>query len=133
MKFDLFGLNKVAKTIVDGIDEFHYSGEERETLRIRIAEVLAQRDLAQAYINSTDAESKSKVQSWWRPSIAWMGVAIIGLNYLVFPLAEFAQLTFTGRALIYPQLDVEFIFPIIMGMLGLAGARSWEKGKGITK
>jgi len=133
MKFDLFGLNKVAKTIVDGIDDVHFSGEERETLKVKIAEVLAQRDLAQAYINSCDAQSKSKVQSWWRPSIAWICVAIIGLNYLIFPLWEFVEMNLNHRVLLYPKLDVDFIFPIIMGMLGLAGARSYGKQRGTTK
>ena len=133
MKFDLFGLNKVAKTIVDGIDDVHFSGEEREQLRVRIAEVLAQRDLAQAYINSCDTQSKSKVQAWWRPAIAWICVSIIGLNYLIFPIADFVEMNLNGRVLLYPKLDVEFIFPIIMGMLGLAGARSFDKARGSTK
>jgi len=90
-----------------------------------------QRDLAQIALNTKEAESPSLFKSGWRPSVGWICVAGLAYSTIVYPLL-------TWMAVVYnitppPNLSVEVLMPILLGMLGLGGMRSFEKFKGITK
>jgi Tfp pilus assembly protein PilX len=47
-----------------------------------------------------------------------------GVNFLISPIAA-------GFGFIVPQADVSTMMPVLMGLLGLGGMRSFEKSKGI--
>ena len=65
-------------------------------------------------------------QSSWRPATAWVCVAGFAVNFLISPLlAPFG--------IDVPQADTSTMLPVLMGMLGLGGMRSYEKTKGLTK
>tara|TARA_R100000781_G_C4061216_1_gene121091 strand:+ start:324 stop:695 length:372 start_codon:yes stop_codon:yes gene_type:complete len=81
--------------------------------------------LAQMEINKEDAKG-NWFQSGWRPAVAWVCVAGFAINFLVSPLlAPFG--------IIVPQADTGTMMPLLMGMLGLGGLRSFEKKNGLTK
>ena len=81
--------------------------------------------LAQIDINKADA-SGNWFQSSWRPATAWVCVLGFSVNFLISPLAA-------PFGFVVPQADMSIMMPVLMGMLGLAGARSFEKMKGLTK
>jgi hypothetical protein len=39
----------------------------------------------------------------------------------------------TGHLIDLPGLDMSTMMPVLLGMLGLGGLRTWEKHKGLTK
>ena len=78
--------------------------------------------LAQLEILKADAQG-NWFQSSWRPLIGWMGGIGLGVNYMV---AQFAL----GFGVIIPQADMSVMMPLLLGMLGMAGARSFDKSKG---
>ena len=92
-----------------------------------------QLQLSQLEINKVEAGSTSLFVSGWRPAIGWVcGVSLL-YAALVEPIARFiATVLFTYTGL-FPIINTELTLQILLGLLGLAGMRSYEKSKGITK
>tara|TARA_Y100000114_G_scaffold75807_1_gene69521 strand:- start:2895 stop:3272 length:378 start_codon:yes stop_codon:yes gene_type:complete len=65
-------------------------------------------------------------QSSWRPLAGYCCVLGLFVNFLVSPLAA-------GFGVVIPQADASVMMPLLLGMLGLGGARSYERVKGVGK
>ena len=65
-------------------------------------------------------------QSSWRPLAGYTCVLGLMVNFLVAPIAA-------GFGVIIPQADAGVMMPLLLGMLGLGGARSYERVKGVGK
>ena len=84
-------------------------------------------DLAMAQIAVNKEEAKGNwFQSSWRPATAWVCVLGFMMNFLVSPIAN-------AFGVDIPQADTSVMMPVLMGMLGLGGLRTFEKTKGINK
>ena len=81
--------------------------------------------LAQIAVNKEDAKG-AWFQSGWRPAVGWICVAGFAVNFLISPLLH-------PLGIIVPQADTSTMLPVLMGMLGLGGLRSYEKKNGLTK
>ena len=81
--------------------------------------------LAQLEINKADARG-NWFQSSWRPATAWVCVLGFTVNFLVSPLAVPFGITI-------PQTDSSIMMPVLLGLLGLTTARSFERVKGVGK
>lgn len=81
---------------------------------------------SQASINTEEAKSSNLFVSGWRPFVGW--VCASGLAYSVIgqPLLK----TFGLNS---PAIDTSVLFQILLGLLGIAGMRSFEKYKGVAK
>ena len=92
-----------------------------------------QLQLSQLEINKVEAGSTSLFVAGWRPAIGWVcGVSLL-YAALVEPIARFiATVLFTYTGL-FPIINTELTLQILLGLLGLAGMRSFEKSKGVTK
>jgi hypothetical protein len=89
-------------------------------------------DLAQIEVNKVEAASSSLFTSGWRPYIGWgCGTAFL-YSALFEPMLRFiAQVVFDYKGP-FPQLDTNMTMQVLFGMLGMAGMRAWEKGKGVA-
>ncbi len=105
---------------VEDKDQKAQLAHEISTLSDKHAQELA---LAQVALNTAEAKG-NWFQSGWRPATGWICVLALAVNYLVSPLAA-------GFGLVIPQADGGTLMPILMGMLGLGGMRSYEKTKNI--
>ena len=84
-------------------------------------------DLAMAQIAVNKEEAKGNwFQSSWRPATAWVCVLGFMMNFLVSPIAN-------AFGVDIPQADTSVMMPVLMGMLGLGGLRTFEKTKGVNK
>ena len=81
--------------------------------------------LAQLEINKQDAKG-NWFQSSWRPATAWVCVLGFGVNFLVSPICA-------GFGVVIPQADTSTMLPVLMGMLGLGGLRTYERVKKVGK
>ena len=81
--------------------------------------------LAQLAVNKEEAKG-NWFQSSWRPATAWVCVVGMAINYMVSPLLA-------PWDILIPQVDTSVMMPVLMGLLGLGGLRSFEKTKGIAK
>tara|TARA_R110002153_G_scaffold207307_1_gene360166 strand:- start:168 stop:542 length:375 start_codon:yes stop_codon:yes gene_type:complete len=93
---------------------------EIATLSDRYAQELA---VAQIKLNTEEAKG-SAFQRNWRPATGWTCVLALAVNYLISPLAA-------GFGVEIPQADGGTLMPILMGLLGIGGMRSFEKTKNI--
>jgi len=111
------------------LDKFIPDADTKQKLAFKIstmAENHAQEiALAQIAVNREEAKG-NWFQSSWRPACAWVCVLGFAINFLVSPLAA-------PFGIIVPQADTATMLPVLMGMLGLATARSYDKIKKTAK
>jgi len=81
--------------------------------------------LAQIALNTADARGNF-FQSSWRPLCGYVCVLGLAVNFLISPIAA-------GFGVVIPQADMGVMMPVLMGMLGLGGLRSFERVKGVAK
>lgn len=104
---------------------------ERE-IEAQLSEHLAKIDIAQLDINKTEAAHRSIFVAGWRPFIGWSCGVALAWNYIAQPILVFA-LAQTGNLIELPALDMSQMMPVLMGMLGLGGLRTFEKYKSVSK
>jgi hypothetical protein len=93
---------------------------------------LAKIDIAQLDINKQEAAHRSIFVSGWRPFIGWSCGIALAWTYVATPILYFI-LAQTGHLMDLPVLDMSQMMPVLMGMLGLGGLRTFEKFKGVSK
>jgi len=86
-------------------------------------------DLAQIDVNKEEAKSSSLFVSGWRPWIGWIcGNALLYVA-IIEPIARFIA-TMYGYTGTFPTIDTSLTMQVLLGMLGLAGLRSYDKKQG---
>ena len=131
----------VTKMVLDGAVDlgkkfFNNDAEQKkfnaelETLRInaeiKAKELEAQQNLGQIEINKIEAGSNNLFVSGWRPFIGWScGFALV-FSFVIAPIIAWTVNLF-GIAVELPTLDTAQLTQLILGMLGLAGLRTYEK------
>ena len=111
------------------LDKFIPDADTKQKLAFEIS-TLAEKQaheiaIAQIAVNQEDAKGRW-FQAGWRPAVGWVCVAGFTINFLVSPLLH-------PLGIIVPQADTSTMLPVLMGMLGLGGLRSYEKKNGLTK
>ena len=108
--------------VIEDKDQKAQLAHEIATMAERHAQELAQ---GQLEINKLDAKG-NWFQSSWRPLAGYVTVLGMAINFLVSPIAA-------GFGITIPQADASVMMPLLLGMLGLGGARSFERIKGVGK
>jgi hypothetical protein len=75
--------------------------------------------MAQLEILKADAQG-NWFQASWRPLIGWICGISLGINYMIAPIAM-------GFGVVIPQADMSVMMPLLLGMLGISGMRSFDK------
>ena len=127
----LFGGDTI-KAVGNVIDDMHFSGEEKEKLKLQMKEIDAKLQEKQLDINKAEASHRSVFVSGWRPFLGWVSGLSIGYVYLFQPILDMILQMFQVQV-DWVQLDLGQLMPLVLGMLGLGGLRSFEKAKGLTK
>tara|TARA_R110000851_G_scaffold185082_1_gene334417 strand:+ start:199 stop:603 length:405 start_codon:yes stop_codon:yes gene_type:complete len=120
----------------DVLDRFFPNKEEKEKatreIEAKLTDHLASIDLAQLEVNKEEAKSRNIFIAGWRPFVGWTCGLALFYTYLVQPIAVFVMGQ-TGNLVHLPQLDLSTMMPVLLGMLGLSGMRSFEKLKKVAK
>ena len=111
-------------------DKEKRAAAERE-IEAKLTESLANIDLAQLAINKEDAKG-NWFQSGWRPFIGWACGFALAYTYVMQPILTFG-LAQAGYLIDLPAVNLGEMMPVLMGLLGLGGLRTFEKVKGISK
>jgi len=109
------------KVIADK-DEKNRIAFELSTMAERHAQELAK---GQLEINKAEAKG-NWFQSSWRPLAGYTCVLGLMVNFLIAPIAA-------GFGVAIPQADSGVMMPLLLGLLGLSGGRSFERVKGVSK
>ena len=124
-------LLEVGKTL---LDKFVPDPEEKRKAEAELLSMAMQGELkqvlAQLEINAREAQHPSVWVAGWRPGAGWVGVA--GFSYAVFlqPLLTWAASIQGWPA--PPGIDVDLLWVVLSGMLGIGGLRTYEKAKGVA-
>ena len=81
--------------------------------------------LAQIEVNKAEAAG-NWFQASWRPLCGYVCVLGLAVNFLISPIAA-------GFGFMVPQADMSVMMPVLTGMLGLSGMRSYENVKRVAK
>ena len=87
----------------------------------------------QLEINKIEAGSSNWFVAGWRPFVGW--VCGVGLAYVAIlePLVRFIAQVGFGYKGSFPLIDTSLTMQVLLGMLGLAGIRGFEKTKGVAR
>ena len=128
-------LPSLLPVVGDVLDRFFPNKEEKakaeREIEAKLTAHLASIDLAQLEVNKQEASHRSLLVAGWRPFVGWTCGLALFYTYLVQPMATFV-LAQTGHLIQLPPVDLSAMMPVLLGMLGLGGLRSFEKYKGVS-
>ena len=107
------------------LDKFIPDADQKAKLAHDIATMSEKhsQELALAQIEVLKADAQGNwFQSSWRPLIGWISGLSLGINYMVAPICA-------GFGITIPQADMSVMMPLMFGMLGIGGMRSYDKMK----
>lgn len=125
---DLTGLGSVADLAGTVINKIWPDKSEQEKQQLAAAVMVVQ---GQLDINKAEASNPSVFVSGWRPAIGWVCGGACAWNWIGLPMAKAALMLF-GMKLDISPADIGEMMPILMGMLGLGGLRTYEKVNGVA-
>jgi len=83
--------------------------------------------------NKLEAQNASVFVSGWRPFVGWVCGAGLAYAALIEPIGRFVAVVGFKYAGVFPVLDTDITLQILLGLLGLAGMRSFEKKAGVAR
>ena len=90
----------------------------------------------QLEINRVEAQHGSIFVAGWRPAIGWICGVALAWNFVVQPLLLWSAWLFPEVApdiSTAPKLATDELMTVLLGMLGLAGYRTYEKRLGVDR
>lgn len=142
MAFDPASLisNIVSSTFGDMFQKIVGSFKADPTKALELQGQLAQAELEmkgklidqitqQIAVNQAEAESKNVFIAGWRPWIGWICGCALAIEYIVAPLANWGFVLAGHKDVSFPSINVNALWPLITGMLGFGGYRTYEKVK----
>jgi hypothetical protein len=122
----------IGKTL---IERFLPDPEKRREAEMELIRMAAdgelRQTLAQLEINAREAAHPSVWVSGWRPGFGWAGVAGFTYATILQPLLAWGAAVKGWPA--PPVLNLDLLWVVVTGLLGIGGLRSIEKVKGAAK
>ena len=115
---------------IEDKDQKNALAHEIATMSEKHAQELA---MAQIEVNKAEAASGSIFKGGWRPFIGWVCGFAFAYHFILQPILLFGAAAAGISLPPLPEFDMSQMMPVLLGMLGLGGLRTFEKQKGITK
>lgn len=125
----LTGIGEIADVVGKTIDRIWPNKSEQEKAEMAAAVTVIQGQLA---INQAEASNPRTFVAGWRPFIGWVCGVSCAWNWIGLPVAKFG-LAVAGMPVTLEAADLTEMLPILIGMLGLGGYRTFEKVKKVTR
>lgn len=131
------GIGKIADDLFTSDKERLDAEIEMRRIGVEAARIDAGLLAGQHEINKEEAKHASIFVAGWRPAVGWVSVAALAYQFILYPLLTWAWAWMQSVGLIDhalsppPLLDVDALMVLITGMLGIAGARTFERVKGV--
>ena len=98
----------------------------RAEIEKQLAEISASIALAQSETNKIEAASPRFFIAGARPAVLWVCVLALLYNFVVRPILVAAGVADA------PEIDAASLWPLMGGVLGLGGYRTYEKAAGVV-
>ena len=127
------GVVTAAEGVAGIVDRFVETDDEKRAAVIIKAKMMMQPSLVQTELNKIEAAHRSVFVAGWRPFIGWVcGLALL-YNFVVRDLLAWLILNTGIEASMPPDLAMQELLTVLLGMLGLGAFRTAEKMAGRTK
>lgn len=127
-----FGIADAVAAGLKVIDKFIPDPQEKIKAEEALRRDLQAWDKGQIDINIEEAKHSSIFVAGWRPAIGWTCAVAFAFIYVIGPLITWGS-TLIGRPVPLPSFNIDALMSLTMALIGMAGLRSWEKSKGLTK
>jgi hypothetical protein len=81
---------------------------------------------SQLEVNKEEAKHESIFVSGWRPATGWCIVSAMCGNFMIIPFTNFVM-ELMEKDIVIPLIPMDTMMPVLLGMLGLGGLRTYEK------
>lgn len=123
---------EIGKTM---LDKFFPNEEDRRKAEAQFLKDAMDGELkqviAQLEINAREAAHPSIFVAGWRPAYGWSGV--LGFLYAVIGQPILAWYCRKEQLPTPPEINIDLLWVVITGLLGIGGLRTYEKSKQVTK
>jgi hypothetical protein len=125
-------LLEIGKSIIERLfpDPAAKAAAELELLKMTNDGELKQ-ILAQLEINAREAQHPSVFVAGWRPFFGWAGG--VGFVYATIGQPLLSWLATIKGWPVPPTLNLDLLWVVVTGMLGIGGLRTFEKAKRVSK
>jgi CheY-like chemotaxis protein len=118
------------------LDKFIEDKDQRALLAHEIAtlaEKQAQEQIVeQIKTNQIEAAHQSMFVAGWRPAVGWVCALAMLLNFILIPFINLGM-EFAGQDIRLDLIEMDTMMPVLLGMLGLGGMRSYEKARNVAR
>lgn len=115
------------------LDKLFTSKEEKLTREEAMMRLLQQPSMAQTELNKVEAQHRSVFVAGWRPFIGWICGIALAYNFIFRDITAWIMTMRFPDMEPPPELAMEHLMTVLLGMLGLGTMRTYEKIKGRTK
>lgn len=114
------------------LDKFIPDADTKQKIAHEIA-TLAQKQahenaMAQMEVNKVEAANNNLFVSGWRPATGWACVFSMCGNFMIIPFTNFVM-ALLDKDIVVPLIPLDTMMPVLLGLLGLGGLRTYEKTK----
>lgn len=118
------------------LDKFIEDKDQRALLAHEIA-TLAEKQaqekmIGQIKTNQIEAAHQSMFVAGWRPAVGWVCALAMLLNFILIPFINLGM-EFAGQDIRLDLIQMDTMMPVLLGMLGLGGMRSYEKARSVAR
>ena len=121
------------KGVADAVDTFIQTPDEKAAQALKEKALDLSIAAKQIDLNTTEAQHRSIWVAGWRPAVGWICAAALAYSFIVQPLLGVALAFWYPAYPALPSVDLAGLWPVLLGMLGLGGLRTFEKTKGVTR
>lgn len=119
------------------VDKLFPNPKDAADAKLRVLELQSSGELAalnaelqlavgQMEINKAEAYQHDVFRGGWRPFIGWTCGCAFAFNFVILPLLLTISALMNNPVVVAP-LDMSEMLPVLLGMLGLGGFRTYEK------
>lgn len=130
---ELSGVVSIVRELRLAIDDLFTSDEEREEARRLLYTLESEPHRLQAEITKTEAAHSSVFVSGWRPFIGWVCGAGIAYHYIARDLIAWGFAAYGLDLDPLPHIELSELLGLLVAMMGLGGARTLERLKGVQR
>tara|TARA_R110000868_G_scaffold82465_2_gene232865 strand:+ start:150 stop:542 length:393 start_codon:yes stop_codon:yes gene_type:complete len=123
----------IISSVIDRIiPDKNGADKAKQEIELELIKNVTQINLAQAEINQVEASHRSLWVAGWRPCLGWVAALGFAWVFLLQPVAQWL-VVLSGNTIPLPDFQTDALLELTFAMLGLAGLRTYEKQKGLSK